>query len=52
MDKETALKLGLAAFVIFIVFFVTCPSTKAERYDEYFEDDEGFEDEDFRVEDD
>jgi hypothetical protein len=51
MDKETALKLGLAAFVIFIVFFVTCPSTRAEPYDEYFEDDENFEDEDFQEDD-
>lgn len=46
MDKETALKIGLAAFVIFIVFFVHCdrPKTRRELYDEYYgdRDEEGY----------
>lgn len=43
MDNDSALKLGLAAFIVFIVFFVHCPTQK-ERYEEYFRDqeDEGF----------
>lgn len=42
MERETAIKLGLAAIVVFLVFFVHCPTHK-ERYDEYYRDqDEGF----------
>ena len=46
MDKETAIKLGLAAIVVFLVFFVHCP-TRKERYDEYYRnEDEGYQNED------
>lgn len=42
MERETAIKLGLAAIVVFLVFFVHCPTQK-ERYDEYYRnEDEGF----------
>lgn len=48
MEKESAIKLGLAAIVIFLVFFVHCP-TRKEKYDEYYQNEqegrEGFEDE-------